>query len=272
MKKYILVATDFSSASVNAVKYAIDMAADKEMNVEIIHVFPNPIAYSNLPLAVNAEDLSRDAHREMEKLHKKFNTSHPEMAITTKVLQGDFLEVLKIECAVKNPWLVIMGTQGNTGSETTIFGSHTVIAMQHLAHSVLAVPKNGVYAKFQKIGLASELHKVLERTPVQKIKDFVQVFEARLHILNYTIDNEFDPELPAQFKKLTHMLQPLKTELDLLGAEEADAGLVEFAADKKFDLLIVVPHKRTLLNRLFHRSHTKRIVMNTRIPVLSVHL
>ncbi|MBK8520712.1 MAG: universal stress protein [Chitinophagaceae bacterium] len=39
----------------------------------------------------------------------------------------------------------------------------------------------------------------------------------------------------------------------------------------QIDLLVVMPHRHNLLSGLFHKSHTKQLVLHSHVPVMSIH-
>jgi len=50
-----------------------------------------------------------------------------------------------------------------------------------------------------------------------------------------------------------------------------EKGITDFAEQQKIDLLITVPKKHNLLSKLFQHSHSKRLVLQAHVPVLSIH-
>ncbi len=53
--------------------------------------------------------------------------------------------------------------------------------------------------------------------------------------------------------------------------ENIEEAIRQFSEENKLDLLIIIPKKHGLFNRLLHESHSKQMVVNTHIPVMSVH-
>src|SRR5688572_11398144 len=67
--KTIIAATDFSPVSINAVNYAADMAAILGASLTLFHVYPIPMAVSEVPvITYRLEQLESDAHRQIKLL------------------------------------------------------------------------------------------------------------------------------------------------------------------------------------------------------------
>lgn len=56
-----------------------------------------------------------------------------------------------------------------------------------------------------------------------------------------------------------------------LNNKDVEEGLTGFAEKNNLDLLIIVPKKHNIFDKLFHKSHTKKLMLETHVPVMSVH-
>ncbi|MBP8115830.1 MAG: universal stress protein, partial [Chitinophagaceae bacterium] len=55
------------------------------------------------------------------------------------------------------------------------------------------------------------------------------------------------------------------------GLHDVDEAINQFANDKKVDMIIVVHKGQSLFSKLFVKSHTKKLVYHSSIPVLAIH-
>jgi len=46
---------------------------------------------------------------------------------------------------------------------------------------------------------------------------------------------------------------------------------MDFEEKNKIDLLIVLPRRHNLLGSIFHKSHTKQLVLHSHVPVMALH-
>jgi len=271
MKK-ILVATDFSPAAFNAAKYAAHMAMAIKADLILLHVYGIPVVYSEMPTAINAEDVRLGAEENISELEEKLRLeTGGQVRIKTTIILGAFYHELKTVCEILHPYTVVLGSQGTTARERLLFGSHAVHAMRYLSWPLITVPPNAMFSDIKKIGLACDLNKVIKNTPIDEIKRLVHEFNAELHVMNTGKETVFDPDQVFEAGMLQERLIDLKPIYDFISNENTDEGILKFAEENNIDLLIVLPKRHNLLDAIIHRSHTKHFVLHSHVPVMALH-
>lgn len=270
--KTILIATDFSPAALNAANYAADMALAINADMLLLHVYQIPVSYSEIPLALNLEDMQQSAEREINELKEQLTRkTNGKLNISTEVRMGVFSQELKTVCERIKPYTVVMGSQGTTAAERLFFGGHTVYAMQHLMWPLITVPTKAKFSSVKKIGLACDFDKVVNTTPVEEIKMLVKDFNAELHVLNTGRKEVFDSEIVFQSGLLQEMLAALKPNFHFITNNNTDEGIMDFAEKNHIDLLVVLPKRHGLLDKLINKSHTRQLVLHIHVPVMALH-
>jgi len=154
MKK-ILVSTDFSPAALNAAMYAAHMAQAIHADIVLFHVYAVPVVYSEVPIAVNIEDIRLAAEENMSQLAAQLKKeTNGEVLIGSEIRMGAYYEELKKFCKFLNPYTVVMGSQGTSARDRLLFGSHSVHAIRHLNWPLITVPATATFSAIKKIGLA----------------------------------------------------------------------------------------------------------------------
>ena len=271
MKK-LVVTTDFSLAAANAVNYAADMALSINAELLLLNVVQTPIGYSDLPIIISLEDMMRSSEKDMQNLKAEVTKrTNGKIIIETEVGMGGFFEELKHVCERVKPYAVVMGSQGKTAAEHLMFGAHAVHAVKHLTWPVITVPPGATFTSVKKIGLASDLSEVVETTPIEEIKMLVNDFNAELHILNTGKKEVFDADIVFESGLMQEMTMALKPKFHFINNENTDEGIMDFADKNQIDLLIVLPRRHNLLGSIFHKSHTKQLVLHSHVPVMALH-
>jgi nucleotide-binding universal stress UspA family protein len=70
---------------------------------------------------------------------------------------------------------------------------------------------------------------------------------------------------------LQEILAPLKPQYHLITGENIDESIISFVEKNNIDLLITLPKKRGLLEKLAHKSISKQLVLHTHVPVMAMH-
>jgi nucleotide-binding universal stress UspA family protein len=136
---------------------------------------------------------------------------------------------------------------------------------------MITVPTDASFHTIRNIGFACDFNEVIATTPVDEIKQLVKDFNAKLHILNTAKLNSFEPEVVFQSGMLQEMLESLQPSYHFIASEEMEEGILHFANENQIDLLIVLPKRHGLIEKLIHRSHTKQLVLHSHVPVMALH-
>lgn len=270
--KPIVVATDFSPAAWNAAQYAADMARSTNGYVVLLHVCEVPLAVSEVPVITDVQAMISEAKKAMDETERKLeHYSHEKLIIDSYVRTGNFFAELTAFCKEIKPYTVVIGSQGKTGAERLMFGGHAINAMKYLEWPIIAVPPHAKFSSIKKIGLACDLSDVMATVPIDEIKALVNEFEATLHVLNTGKKDRFDPEMVFQSGLMQEMLFRLNPIYNFITHDNVDRGIIEFAEKNDIDLLLVLPKRHGLVERLMHTSHTRQLILHSHIPVMALH-
>jgi nucleotide-binding universal stress UspA family protein len=270
--KPIIVATDFSANALNAANYAADMAMAVNGYLILLHVYQNPAPTVELPVFVDSSSMMTAAEREIRKIEEMLvHRACGKLMVESEVCMGNFYQELEALCQARMPYAVVMGSRGTSAAERFFFGSHTVHAMKHLEWPLVAVPPKVKFSSIKKIGLACDFENVIEYTPVDELACLVRDFNAELHVLNTSRQQMFDPELVFQSGMMQEILSPLEPHYHFITNDKVDESIISFAEKNEIDLLIVLPKRHGVIDRLMSKSHTKQLVLQSHIPVMALH-
>ncbi len=270
--KTIILPTDFSPAALNAANYAAEMARAINADLLLFHAYYVFQTYSEVPPLVDPGEMREIAELSMEQFKKQLeDICRDGLAIKTDVRMGTFITELESICKSIKPYAVVTGSQGASASDYRFFGSQTVLAMKKLQWPVIAVPPGVKFGDIKRIGVACDFQNVVANTPVDEIKNLVSDFNAELHILNTNRKKEHDSDMVFESGLLMEMLTPLNHEYHFITTEDIDEGIINFCELNNIDLLIVMPKRHNLLDRLLHKSHTKQLVLHSHFPVMALH-
>lgn len=270
--KTIIVPTDFSAASENALQYAIGLAKETGSSLLLFHAYQVPVNVGEVPIALmSVEELHHTADAKMQELKILLEKNSPSIKIYTESILGDTIDELETLCEKTNPFAIVMGSHG-AGIEKVFFGSTTLKAIKQLCWPVIVVPPDCKYHHIAKIGFACDFKKVVENTPVHAILDLVQKFKAKLYVLNVDHNSKhFKPDTPEQSLLLHTLLEQAAPEYFFIDNENTEQGIKNFAAENNLDIVIIIPKKHNAIEGLFKKSHTKQLVFSSHTPLMCVH-
>jgi nucleotide-binding universal stress UspA family protein len=275
--KTLVVPTDFSSVSVNAMNYAVDMAQAINAGIVLLHVYNVPVSFTDSPVSpvttVSIEEIKRTSEERLQELKKNLVTvTSGNVEIFTEARLGETIDELEQICASVEPLAIIMGSHGSTGIERLIMGSTTLTAIRHLKCPVIVVPPGTTYHGIRKIGLACDFENVVQSTPVEYIKNIVKEFGADLYVLNVQdIDQEELEDAVMDTAYLDAMLEDVSPKYVQLTGKDVVESINSFAEHNNLDLVMIIPKKHRFIDSLFHKSQSRELITHSHIPIVSIH-
>ena len=272
--KTIIIPTDFSPISINAINYGVGMAKEIGANIILFYTYNIPMSITEVPVQMaGIEEMRKSAENKLQSLKENLeHISSGTVKIKIEIRLGNTVDELQDYCKGINPIAIIMGTRGTSDIDTVFFGSTSLKAIRHLSWPVIVVPPGKTYQDIKKIGFACDFKQVLETTPVNKIKDIIKGFDSKLYVLNIDHnDKNFSPDTPHESILLHEMLDDLNPSYHFINHPDIAEGVRKFAEENNLDMIIVIPKKHTLFESLFHKSNSKQLITHTHIPVMCMH-
>ena len=272
--KLLIVPTDFSPVSDNALKYAMDMAVAMNTNIMLVNVYQLPISYSEVPLVtISLDELRKISENKLAELKENIQKiTGNQFKVYTESRLGDVSEEVKSLVDTLQPFGVVMGTRGVSGAGRFFLGSNSLSVIEKVGVPVFIIPPGAKFKPIKRIGLASDLRDVVDNTPVAAIRELVNFFNADLHVLNVDFERRhFTAYTPEESLKLETLLMGLNPIYDFIEKKDVDQGIIEFAERKEFDLIVSFPKKHSFLEKLFESSTTRELIHHTHIPLMCVH-
>jgi len=272
--KTIIVPVDFSPAALNAARYALDFAHEIKASITLIYVYQVPVAVSEAPVAaasVNAV-IGEAEKRILELKDELIHRCNSKLKIYTEIREGNVTTQVEQYCNKVKPFAVVMGSSGAGKMERILFGSNTLSAIKNLSWPLIIVPLDAKFKSIHKVGMACDLKNVDEVVRAEDIKKLLTEFKPELHILHVSTEKHRISDDEAQgSEQIRDMLSELFPQFHFLNSLNIEAAINRFAGKTKLDMLIVIPKKHGLFESIFHRSESKQMVLNTDLPLLSIH-
>jgi len=283
MKK-ILVPIDFSSTSKNAANYAAVVAKQLKAEIILMHAYIEPLATGDLPVvSISFEELKKAVDEQLVKIENELITKHGKDIVISSITKIGFVfEEIKDTVEKNNIDLIVMGITGAGKFSELLIGSNATRVVHLLKCPVFIVPPEGRFTQIKNIAFACDYNQLEESKAVDKLVEFVKLFNAKLMIVN--ISN--DLKKPAQPKELAGVLleyifENVDESLDIpdnvdysvykIKDEDIVHGINNFVDKHKADLLVMIPRKHNLLSTLFNESNTKKMAFHTHVPLLALH-
>lgn len=270
--KSIVIPTDFSSTAKNAFEYAVNLAATYQSDLKVVHVLVPE--WTEAPFYVPTS-FAASLEEKKEMLNgfiRQDPAKSPELAAKVPRVEKEVLVGFPSEAILnvsKEADLIVMGTTGEGGFLEKIFGSVSSNVAQKSHCPVLLVPDSARFSPYHKILYASN-HRPEDVRVMDQLIGFASSFGADIHYVhindlpgsNYQVDQfRFDQAFKTGAPGVNFTMVNIDSK-DILSA------LNRYAGENNIELLVMSKLHRPFLKEIFHKSVTKRMVLNSHIPLM----
>jgi nucleotide-binding universal stress UspA family protein len=272
--KTILVATDFSSASKNAIKYAAELAHSKNLPLHLVHVYLPPIAVAEGQLLLpSLGQLKKINDSKLQKLinalSKKYNN---QLNVSFSSKCGMPADEIKSFAEAKNARLLIMGLQGASGVKEFFIGSTTTEVLRNSVCPVLTVGHKVKYRPIKKIVFACDYKENYTSTLLEPLKKLAKEHEAEIEILHVFKKSGAIPTLTQAIEglKIENAFKGIKHKFVAAVNSNVTDGISYYAKATKGDIIVMVPRERGFIQKIFTTPNSKVMAFHSSIPLLTI--
>ena len=279
MKKRILLPTDFSANSNNAIHYATQLYKEEECQFIIFHSCYVPgYAKSNLLSVDNVDQTLAAAKAEAEKKMEALKTQPPFTNKNTNhtfeyvVEIGDLTDNLKETIKSKDIALVLMGTRGETDSKHLILGSNAVVTMEKIRGCpVLAIPGHIKFKVAAEIVFPTSFKTTYKEQELAALLEISKLASAAIRVLYIQKDIDFSKQQIENKAVLNQILEPTTFTHHKLYNQNLHNGVRSFVQSRDSGMIAFVNKKHNFFGSIFSNPMVKELGNNTNVPILALH-
>lgn len=273
----ILIPTDFSSHSLQAMKFAVRMLANKtDVKLIFFHATETHI-HPRVPTNLYKDALEFDLQSNWERL-KEFTQrmlthlgmEKPPFEIDWIVKHGEFLRNVLETIDEQKVDLVVIGKSTTTGLGRFFYGSESAELLEKSPCAVLMYPAKSKKRTLSKISLASvtlELDSFFE-----DLVTFAKISNAKIdifHIHDVLTDVfAFDTEGFVERLKAKYGYEHIHLSFLAAGSDDTADNIDAYIATVQPDVMCVASYERPWYEKIFNSSITKTLAFEADVPLL----
>ncbi|MBL7558659.1 universal stress protein [Olleya sp. YSTF-M6] len=273
--KNIILLTDFSNSSKNAMHYALQLFANQTINFHLVYVH-KASAFTSADLMTTGNDnlyasIVKSPKEDLEDLVVRLKNSfkNKKHTYTTHIDFDVFTDAVNQLVDTKKIDLIVMGTNGVTGADEVVFGSHTLNVIRKVICPTLIIPKDFKFIKPNNVLLPLDLK---DQLTAQRLKNIVNVIgegNGHFHVLRINQDNTdvtFDDQ--AVLKQL---LQDSLYNYYNISNVPMHYVIDTYVQTNTIDLEVFIIQKTSFLERLFSGSPITKHSKIAVVPLFILH-
>jgi len=271
----IICPVDFSSTSLNAIEFAVEIGKKFHSHITLFHVFTerdfNKIVAEDT-VGKSFKELMSMARNKLKKLAEEITEDANGVITCSAELQlGELFDKLRDTIKENHYDLLVMGTTGVSRTNGVFFGSNTQDVIDGIRIPTLCVPQEAEYSDFKKIVYASDFMEQ-DKIAIQEVISFATVYNARISVLHINLSdsdseyNDFVSNLQSfiQYNKISFVNKKFR--------DDVGTGIQEYMDQEQSDMLVVFRKQRSFVESIFHKSLTKILSYSTDKPLFVLKL
>jgi len=276
MENRVLLPTDYSKNSLNAIKYAIALYKDIPSKFYLLNAF-HASGYSLDSLMVSEpgerhyETAKTRSKEEMERLMatlKKLpeNSKHTyERVCAFNGLLRAIEEVLK----AKDIDIIVMGTKGITDASNSIFGTNAVGVMEKITQCpVIAVPGERSFVPPKEIVFPTDYKTAFRRKELNYMTEIAKQHGSAIRILHIEKESELNEGQQNNRDLLKAILEGITFSFHSLKDMDVSMGIQVFVQSRESDMIAFLNRKHRFFNSILTNPLVKEIGYYSEIPIL----
>ena len=267
MKK-ILVPVDFSDSARNATAYAASLATAFNAEIKLLnaHLETIPVGdgYMDAPLVFPPlqKELENRIYKEVTDIEAKYEIEVSGDAVIG--LTGDSIADVASDISAD---LIVMGREAK--KQHLIFGNTIIKAIRKTQVPVLIVPEKVSYQPLKRIILAVDFNQMMYSNKFTVLQELVNKYESSLTVLQIEKDSERMNALAISNKlQLNIALAKMTYHFENAENKSIQEGILKFVDRHPADLLVMIAHRHSFLERIFETSYTTDLNFNVNLPLL----
>lgn len=277
MKK-ILLPTDFSDISMNAINYALSLYATVPAEFYFLNVY-------RVPYLTNEELMENDV-QQLAIIESELSAASQNALIETlqKVEKKDIHKFHHISdynfliSSVKNIVsdkkidLVVMGTKGATGAKEIFLGSNTGDVLMKTDCNVIAVPEESGFKEINEIVFPTDFKIKYELDTLKPLIDLAKLNNSKIRILHLSDSYLLDQDKENNKRVLESYFDEIEYSYHTLSNIDFEDALNCFIQSRgNIDMIAIIAGHYNFFQRLFFRPKVMELSFHSKVPLFVLH-
>ncbi len=271
----IIVPTDFSENSLNAIKYATELFKYNHAEIYLLHAFADEVydAKNRLPDEIFdelQEKILKETKEGLEDFRKKIISFSPNPKHTVHTIAefGMLVDSVNDWVEKENMDIVVMGTKGQTSDKKITFGSNTLQVIKYVKCPVLAIPADYGDVQPKNILFSTDFQLTYKRRELKLVSSIAKSFVSKI---NFLYVSKF-PSLSFRQQDNKNFLEASFSENQVIFHQEKDKEVTNaintFIIENPIDMLVMVNTRHSYLENILYQSTIEKIGLHIDIPFL----
>lgn len=278
--KNILLPTDFSETSWNAIVYALKLLEDTPCTFYVLHV--NALSYvatNELPPSQNKdvveETYTEPAKKQLRSLLKRIATEfpvRPHHHFFSLTDYNFFVDSVRSHVVEKKIDLIVMGTKGASGLRKIIIGSNAADVIKKVQCPALVVPGDAKFDGLKEVAFPTDYLLTYGVDLLKPLYEIMEAHNSNLQVLHVTHkDDTLSIAQQNNRDLLKEYFIKFESEFHVLSNKNVEDAIESFVKRTDIKMVAMVAKNLNYFQRILFHNKIEEMTYHTHIPFLVMH-
>ena len=278
--KNILLPTDFSENSWNAIAYALKFFEKTNCSFYLLHVNAlSNIAANDSPYITDKNFVenafTKPAKKQLGVLLERISAEFPERTnhhFFTLTDYNFFVDSVRSHVLEKKIDMIVMGTKGASGLKKVIVGSNAADVIKKVKCPTLVVPEDAEFVDLDEIAFPTDYLLTYGVDLLKPLYNILEVHNSSLQVVHITNKiEELSIEQQDNKDVLDEYFNKFRTKFYNLINKNVEDAIECFVQSRDIKMMAMVAKNLNYFQRILFHSKIEEITYHTRIPFLVMH-
>lgn len=266
----VLIPTDFSKYSLNAIQYALDYFSKIQVNFFFLHVSPEETQYDeeHYPEDTLVQNVQTIESR-LKELNLPARKNHKFFPIEEHT---SLIEAVRKQVSLKNIEFIVMGTKGITGNTRRPVGSQTYEVITKIKCPILVVPENAKFDTALNLSFVTDYNCLYKNRVLNTLSGVLELHNSPLYIIKPRAGNRQLSMTQTENKEFIHyFFRDKKHSFHFLQREDLEEEIQSFVDDYQINMVAIPARNLNFIQKLMLRFSSEKVNYHTIVPFLVIH-
>ena len=277
--KNVLIPTDFSENSRNAIRYALEYFAEVPTNFFFLHVSTNYQPFNNTEVENQAgrENALMDLNNPLPFLLNEIkvyeeSSTNPQHSFTALEENSLLVEAIRRHILEQEIDIIFMGTKGDSRSNNDEIGSNTYDVITKVKCPIMVIPEEAQFKGIRNIAFVTDYNSIYRNRVINTLSQALNLHTSPLRVLHIRPQNTKLNVAQTDNKGFLHyFFKDTRHSFHFLENKNVESGIQEFVDTWEISVVALVAKNLNFIQRLMLRPSTGGFNYHTQIPFLVLH-
>ncbi|MEO5788224.1 MAG: universal stress protein [Gelidibacter sp.] len=271
----ILLPTDFSENSKNAITYATEFFKHQTVAFFFMHAYYNE-AHSYDEMVSRGvfyeivDSVRNRSERNLENMVAEIKKSTPNPRHTYQVISSykTLVEAANLISEAKNIDLIVMGTTGKSNQRRLKFGSNTFQVLKSVKCPVLAIPSHYKMTELKNILFPTDYRVLYKERELKLLNTLAESYRSLITVLHISKNKKLTVKQGENQAFINNTVKSTEVDFCIENNKDIALSIQEYIKNKEIELLVMVNTRHSFWEKILLESTIDHIGIDLKIPLL----